>query len=79
MICSIRILTGTLTILRWLALGGSQQVDPTLLAVGPIVDASDEEIVYAIKRYAVLRHTLHMTPSAFGSWAGTSTSPGSRP
>ncbi len=53
-----------------------------ILAVGPLIEASDEEIAYAITTiftfniialfaYPPLGHALHLSSIAFGSWAGT--------
>jgi len=53
-----------------------------ILAIGPLIDATDEEIAYAVTTiftfniialivYPPLGHALHLSPVAFGSWAGT--------
>lgn len=53
-----------------------------ILAIGPLIAATDEEVAYAITTiftfniialfvYPPLGHALHLTPIAFGSWAGT--------
>lgn len=53
-----------------------------ILAIGPIIDATDEEIAYAVTTiftfniialiaYPLLGHALHLTSVAFGSWTGT--------
>jgi uncharacterized integral membrane protein (TIGR00698 family) len=53
-----------------------------ILAVGPLIQATDEEIAYAITTiftfnifalfaYPPLGHALHLSSVAFGSWAGT--------
>ena len=53
-----------------------------ILALGPLVRAKDEEIAYAITTiftfnivalllYPPLGHLLHLSSTAFGSWAGT--------
>jgi len=53
-----------------------------ILAIGPLIDATDEEIAYAVTTiftfniialivYPLLGHALHLSPIAFGSWAGT--------
>jgi uncharacterized membrane protein YadS len=51
------------------------------LAIGPLIDAADEEIAYAVTTiftfniialivYPLLGHALHLSPVAFGSWTG---------
>jgi uncharacterized integral membrane protein (TIGR00698 family) len=53
-----------------------------ILAIGPLIDATDEEIAYAVTTiftfniialivYPIVGHALHLSPVAFGSWAGT--------
>ncbi len=53
-----------------------------ILAIGPLLRAKDEEIAYAITTiftfniialllYPPLGHALHLSETAFGSWAGT--------
>jgi uncharacterized integral membrane protein (TIGR00698 family) len=53
-----------------------------ILAIGPLLRAKDEEIAYAITTiftfniialllYPPLGHVLHLSETAFGSWAGT--------
>jgi uncharacterized integral membrane protein (TIGR00698 family) len=53
-----------------------------ILAIGPLIDAADEEIAYAVTTiftfniialivYPLLGRALHLSPVAFGSWAGT--------
>jgi uncharacterized integral membrane protein (TIGR00698 family) len=53
-----------------------------ILAIGPLIDATDEEIAYAVTTiftfniialvvYPILGHALHLSAVAFGSWAGT--------
>jgi uncharacterized integral membrane protein (TIGR00698 family) len=53
-----------------------------ILAIGPLIDATDEEIAYAVTTiftfniialvvYPPLGHLLYLSPVAFGSWAGT--------
>lgn len=53
-----------------------------ILAIGPLIDASDEEVAYAVTTiftfnvialivYPIFGHMLHLSPVAFGSWAGT--------
>ncbi len=53
-----------------------------ILAIGPLISATDEEIAYAVTTiftfnilallvYPLVGHSLHMGSVAFGSWAGT--------
>lgn len=53
-----------------------------ILAIGPLIEATDEEIAYGITTiftfniiallvYPPLGHALHLSPITFGSWAGT--------
>ena len=53
-----------------------------ILAIGPLIDATDEEIAYAVTTiftfnilalivYPPLGHAMHLSSVAFGSWAGT--------
>jgi uncharacterized integral membrane protein (TIGR00698 family) len=53
-----------------------------ILAIGPLIEATDEEIAYGITTiftfniialfvYPALGHALHLSQTTFGSWAGT--------